>query len=151
MMKTKAEISVDTFSKGFNCAQAVLTSHAEEYGLTDDLAKKISCGFGGGMGNNGEVCGVVSGAIMLIGLKYGKYLESDNESKANTYKLVKEYTDNFKNEFGSIICKELLGYDLSKEEDRVKARDSGIFKELCPKLVRRAVELVEEVLNRPVG
>ena len=146
-MKTKAEISVETFNKGFNCAQSVLSSHAEEYGLSDDAAKKISCGFGGGMGHNAEVCGAVTGAIMLIGLKYGKYLESDKESKDRTYKLVREFTDKFKAEYGSIICRDLLKYDISKEDEYQKARSSGLFKELCPKFVKRSVELVEGILE----
>ena len=146
-MDTKSEISVNLFNKGFNCAQAVLTSHCEEYGLSDDIAKKISCGFGGGMGHIGEICGAVSGAIMLIGLKHGKNKEADNESKEKTYKLVKEYTDKFKNEFGSINCTELVKFDLSIEEELIKARNSGIFKELCPLLVKRSVELVEEIVK----
>jgi C_GCAxxG_C_C family probable redox protein len=147
-MKTNAEISVEIFDKGFNCAQAVLVSHCQEYGLSDELAKKVSGGFGGGMGNIGEVCGAVSGALMLIGLKYAKYQESDTESKAKTYKLVKEYTENFKKEFGSINCSKLLKFDLSKEDEAIKARNSGVFKEVCPVLVKKAVELVEEILNR---
>ena len=77
-MKSKAESSVDVFNNGFNCAQAVLTSHCQEYGLSDEMAKKIAGGFGAGMGYNSEVCGAVTGALMLIGLKYGKFRESDN-------------------------------------------------------------------------
>ena len=146
-MKTKAEISVDVFNKGFNCAQSVISSHCEELGLKDELAKKISCGFGAGMGYNGEVCGAVTGAIMLIGLKYGKYREEDNEAKEKTYNLVKEFTDRFKKEFGTIICKELIKYDIVKEEELKKARDSGVFKEVCPLLVKRSTELIEELLH----
>ena len=146
-MKTKAEISTEIFSKGFNCAQAVLLSHSEEYGLSDEMAKKISCGFGGGMGQNAEVCGALSGAIMLIGLKYGKYKECDKESKGKTYKLVMEFTDKFKKEFGSILCRDLLKYDISKEDELQKAKDSGAFKKLCPPFVKRSVELVEEILK----
>ena len=147
-MKTKSEIAVDIFGKGFNCAQAVLSSHCEEYGLSDNVAKKISCGFGGGMGYIGEVCGAVSGALMLIGLKYGKYMELDNPSKEKTYKLIKEFTDNFKKEYGTINCTELIKYDLSKEEELLRARDSGVFKEICPLLVKRSVEIVEEILKK---
>jgi len=147
-MNTKAEIAVDMFGKGFNCAQAVLTSHCEEYGLSDTIAKKISSGFGGGMGYNDEACGAVTGAIMAIGLKYGRYLESDNESKEKTYKLVKEFTDKFKKEYGSIKCTELIKYNLSKEEELLRARESGIFKEICPSLIKRAIEIIEELLER---
>ena len=146
-MKTRAEIAVDVFNNGFNCAQAVLTSHCGEYGLSDDVAKKISCGFGGGMGHIGEVCGAVSGAIMLIGLQYGQNKAADNEAKEKTYTLIKEYIGRFKKEFGSINCTELIKYDLGKEEELLQARDSGIFKELCPLLVKRSVELLEETMG----
>jgi C_GCAxxG_C_C family probable redox protein len=147
-METKYGIAVETFNKGFNCAQAVLTSHSEEYGLSNDIAKKISCGFGAGIGYSSEICGAVSGALMLIGLKYGKFKESDNEAKDKTYKLVKEYIEKFKEEFGTINCTELLKCDLSKEDELLRARDYGIFKELCPLFVKRSVELVEEILKK---
>jgi C_GCAxxG_C_C family probable redox protein len=146
-MKTNAETSVEIFAKGFSCAQAVLLSHCEEYGLSDELAKKVAGGFGGGMGHSGEVCGAVSGALMLIGLKYGQYKEFDKESKEKTYRLAKQYTDNFKKEFGSINCTKLLKFDLSNKEEAVKAKESGVFKELCPVLVKRAVELAEDILK----
>jgi len=146
-MKTRAEIAVDVFNNGFNCAQAVLTSHCGEYGLSDNVAKKLSCGFGGGMGHIGEVCGAVSGALMLIGLQYGQSKAADNVSKEKTYTLIGEYIDKFKKEFGSINCTELIKYDLGKDEELLQARDSGIFKELCPLLVRRSVELVEETMG----
>jgi C_GCAxxG_C_C family probable redox protein len=146
-MKNKSEIAADAFNRGFNCAQSVLISHCEEFDIPETTAKKIACGFGGGMGHTGEVCGAVAGATMLIGLKYGKHTESDNEAKEKTYNLVKKFTDNFKKEFGSINCSELLKYDLSKENQLQAARKSGIFKEVCPVLVKRSVELVEKLLG----
>ena len=98
------------------------------------------------MANNGEVCGAVTGALMLIGLKHGKHIEDDNKAKEKTNELTNKYIGKFKKEYGSIICKDLLKLDLSIEEEAQKARESGIFKTLCPLLVKRSVELVEEVL-----
>ena len=146
-MQSKAEISVEIFNNGFNCAQSVLCSHCEEFGLSEDIAKKVSCGFGAGMGYIDEVCGAVSGALMLIGLRNGKYIESNAELKEKTYSMVKEFTDKFKKEHGTINCTELINYDLSKEEDLSKARASGVFKKVCPMLVKRSVELTEEILK----
>jgi C_GCAxxG_C_C family probable redox protein len=143
----KSKDAVDIFNSGFNCAQSVLASHCEELDLPETTAKKIACGFGGGIGYLGEVCGAVTGAIMLIGLKYGKHTESDNEAKEKTYNLVKKFTDSFKKEFGSIHCPELLKYDLSKEDQLQAARKSGVFKKLCPVFVKRSVELAEEILD----
>ena len=85
---------------------------------------------------------------MLIGLRYGNNMELQNPSKEKTYRLVKEFADNFKKEYGTIKCTELIKYDLSKEEELLRARSSGVFKEICPLLVKRSVELVEEILKK---
>ena len=145
-MNTKSEKSAEVFSKGFSCAQAVLESHSGDFGLDSATSRKIAAAFGGGISHCGEVCGAVSGALMLIGLKYGQFREGDSDSKANTYNIAKSHMEKFKKEFGSINCTELVKYDLSKEEELLKARESGVFKTLCPVLVKRSVELVEEVL-----
>jgi len=146
-METKAEIAVDLFNKGFNCAQAVFTSHCEEYNLPDDIGKKVACGFGAGMGRTGETCGAVTGGIMLIGLRYGQAENFGHEVKEKIYALVQEYTGKFKAEFGSVNCTELVKYDLGKKEELLKARNAGVFKHLCPLLVKRSVELIEEILE----
>ena len=79
-MNTKSEKAVDLFvNKGFLCSQAVLESHSDEYGIDTVIARKIAGPFGGGMGHCDEVCGAVSGALMLIGLKYGQFKEGDND------------------------------------------------------------------------
>ena len=70
-MSAKSEQAVRKFGKGFNCSQAVLSVYAEEFGLCRETALKIACGFGGGMGRMALTCGVVTGAFMVIGLKYG--------------------------------------------------------------------------------
>jgi C_GCAxxG_C_C family probable redox protein len=145
-MSTKSEIAFDTFNKGFNCAQAVFSSYSAEYGLDTSFAKKIGGAFIGGIANNGEVCGAVTGALMLIGLKYGQYNEGDKESKEKTIKITNDYIQKFKKEHGSIICRDLLKYDLSIEEEAQKARESGVFKTLCPVFVKRSVELFEEII-----
>ena len=145
-MSTKSDIAVEIFNKGFNCAQAVLASHSEDYGLDTTFAKKLGGAFIGGIANNGEVCGAVSGALMLIGLKYGQYIENDLESKEKTINKTNEYIKIFEKEFGSIICRELLKYDIKIKEEAIKAKESGIFKTLCPVLVKRSVEIVEGIL-----
>ena len=145
-MKKKAEDALEIFNKGFNCAQAVLSSHSEEFGLDTIFAKKLGGAFIGGIANNGEVCGAVSGALMLIGLKYGQYNEGDIESKEKTIKITNDYIQKFKKEYGSIICRKLLKYDLSIEEEKLKARESGVFKTLCPKYIKKSVEIIEEIL-----
>lgn len=141
----KANQAEQMFKKGFNCSQAVLSVFCEEMGLSKKIALKISCGFGGGM-RLGEVCGAVTGAIQLLGLKYGQDREDDIESKENTYGIVREFIEKFKEQNGSITCKQLLGCDLSTENGRKYAKDNGFFESVCPKLIKNAVEILEDIL-----
>jgi len=94
----------------------------------------------------GETCGAVTGALMVIGLKYGMTQAKDEAAREQTYKLAQELAARFKERHRSIICRELLGYDLSSPEGRKAAYDKGLFSTLCPQLVRDAAEIVEEIL-----
>ena len=145
-METKSEIAAEVFSKGFNCAQAVLSSHCEGLGLDPVLAKKVAGAFGAGMANNGETCGAVTGALMLIGLKYGKYREDDTTAKADTIRISNAYMEKFKEQFGSVKCRDLINVDFKNEAEAAKARESGVFKTICPKFIKKSVELVGEFL-----
>lgn len=145
-MSERRDRALETFAKGFSCSQAVLASHSEDYGLDAEMALRVAGAFGGGMGHIGETCGAVTGALMLIGLKYGKTREDDAEAKERTYAAVKEYTDAFKKEHGSIRCKDLIDYDISVKEELVAAREAGVFKTRCPLLIGDSIELVEKLL-----
>ena len=145
-MCEKSELAVQCFMEGFNCSQSVFSTYCEDYGLDKEMALKVSGAFGGGMGYIGETCGAVTGAFMLAGLKYGKCKVGDNEAKEKTYRLVQEFTHRFKTEYGSVKCKDLITYDLSNEEERQKANEAGVFTSICPALVKRAAEIIEELL-----
>ena len=138
------ETAVEIFSKGYNCSQAVFASHSAELGLDAVSAKKVAAAFGGGIAHNGKTCGAVTGALMLLGLRYGKYKDGDNESKERTYKIANEFMGKFKDEFGSIKCKDLIKFDVSKPEEYLRAKEAGVFQNICPSLVKRSSELVED-------
>lgn len=138
--------AITCFTDGFNCAQAVLSSHSEDFGLSKEMAFKVAGAFGSGMGQIGETCGAVTGALMLIGLKYGKFMKGDAESKDRAYACVKRYTDAFKKEHGSIQCTDLIDFDLSDPEALAAARKAGVFQSVCPKLVASSVRIVESLL-----
>ena len=145
-MSAKSEQAVERFGKGFNCSQAVLGSYSKQFGLDCEKAFKVATGFGGGM-RMGSTCGAVSGAFMVLGLKYGNTTAEDKEGKANTYKKVEEYTKRFKARNDYIMCRELLGCDLSTPEGMKEAQDKGLFSSICPGMVREAVEILEEMMN----
>jgi C_GCAxxG_C_C family probable redox protein len=135
-----------TFDSGFNCSQSVLTAFCNEFGLDNEIAFKVACGFGGGMGRAARTCGVVTGAFMVIGLKYGQTEKDNKAAKEKTYALVREFAGLFKKEHGSIQCRELLSCDISTPEGFKVASEKGLFKTTCPKYVEGAVKLLEKVL-----
>lgn len=144
---TKADDAHRSFLKRFTCSAAVFSAFAPELGLDEDIAKKIACGFGGGISHTGNTCGAVSGAILVIGLKYGKCVEGDNDATEKTRALVRQFIREFTARNGSINCTELLGYDLSKPEELDQAREEELFATKCPLLVRDAADIVEGLLQ----
>lgn len=145
-MNSKIQNAVEKFEKGFNCSQAVLSSYCEQFGLDCNTALRIATGFGGGM-KIGETCGAVTGAFMVLGLKYGNTTPEDKETKEKTYEMVIEFTNRFKARNGSVICRELLGCDISTPEGSKVAVEKGLFSSVCPRLVQDAAEILEEMLN----
>ncbi len=139
------EKAVDVFKQGLSCSQAVCGAYCEQFGLDKNLAYKISSGFGGGM-HLDQTCGVVTGAIMAIGLKYGRTMADDIEAKMKTAKLVNEFAKKFKDRYGSIGCTELIGCNVSTLEGFEEAKKKDVFKQLCPKYVQSAAEILEEIL-----
>ena len=124
----------------------MLSSFGEALGLDHELALRVAGAFGGGMARMGETCGAVTGAFMVIGLQYGKVKAEADKAREQTYELVREFVTQFKARHGSIVCRELLGSDLNKPEERDAALHKGLFDTICPRLVRDAVEIVEEIL-----
>ena len=95
----------------------------------------------------GETCGAVTGAFMVIGLKYGNSKAEDNPSKEKAYSLVREFADRFQSRNGTIGCRELLGCELSTPEGRALAREKNLFATICPKLVQDAAKIIEQILE----
>jgi C_GCAxxG_C_C family probable redox protein len=135
------------FERGLICAQAVLSTYAEQLGLEKALALKIACGFGAGIGRMGKTCGAVTGAVMVIGLRHGQVNLADAESREDTYRSVKEFIDRFTVLHGSVECKELIGYDLSNSRGLKLARESGVFQSKCSGFVCDATRILEDVLH----
>lgn len=147
----KVNYAVDCFNSGFNCSQAVFSAFCEDFGLDRRLGLKTAGSFGGGMGHIGEACGAVTGAFMVLGLKYGQDDEEDKYSKAVTYLLVKDFASRFRKLNGSINCRELIKYDLSDVNQLNAARQTDVFKTKCLKFVKDAVELLDQFLAEQGG
>jgi C_GCAxxG_C_C family probable redox protein len=143
---TKIEPVLSLFNQGFNCTQALLATYGKRFGLNREAALKIGTPFGGGMGRMGKTCGAVTGAFMLIGLKYG-VTTPDSERKIKAYELVEKFVEKFTSDTvpHSIVCSELLGFSFGSlnelSEDKYR-----IIQEKCPGYVRKAAEIIEEIL-----
>ena len=141
---TKEDQAVELFKNGYNCAQAVLGVFCEESGLDMKTAMKLANGFGGGV-RCGEVCGAVSGSIIAIGLKCGFYIEKDFAQKSYCNEKSYEFIEKFKEEYGSILCRDLLGVDIQCPSDHAKPEAKEAFEIICPKLVANAVCLINNM------
>lgn len=143
----RIERAVSYFEEGFSCSQALVATYGTQFGLDREMALKISGAFGVGMGRIGETCGAVTGAFMVIGLKYGKTRVEDEQTKEKAYTLVKRFVDRFKSRNGSIICRELLGCDISTPAGMKLAKEKRLIANVCPKFVRDGAEILEQILG----
>jgi len=146
-MMNQVDCAVSCFKEGFVCSQAVFSTYGPQFGVDRELALKISGTFGGGMGRMGEMCGAVTGAFMVIGLRYGNTRVEDRQIKENAYSLVREFVDKFQSRNGTIVCRALLGCDISTPEGRTLAQEKDLFATLCPKFVQDAAEIIEQILE----
>jgi len=138
----KKHIAIKGFEGNLNCAQSVLSAYCKELNLNREAAELIGAAFGAGMGE-GETCGAVSGALMVLGLKYGKPNPLPEEKE-----LLKAKFEQFKRKFelinGSLKCKELLKHDLRNPDEYEKARTNGLFNTSCTNFIAIAIDLIEE-------
>ncbi len=143
----KKEKAEQLFDSHFNCSQSVLSAYADELNISMDQCLKISCAFGAGMGRQQLICGAVAGALMVIGLKYGKGINDPEEYKKLTYKKTEDFIDKFKRVNKTIYCKELLdNLNMSNPEEYKKIIEQNMFKLRCRKYVGDAIDILSDIL-----
>ena len=108
-MGATRERAIELFYQGYNCSQAVFGAYAERYGIEKDIAMRLAASFGGGMGRMREVCGALSGALIVVGMETGATEGRDAAGKKANYDMVQKVAGIYKEKNGSIYCKELLG------------------------------------------
>ena len=129
------KVIAEQFMKGYDCSQVVVSHYAAELGISEELANKVACG-------------AFTGALMVIGLKYGHY----DSGKLQTQKEVMmaksgEFRKKFFEKHPTCNCKELVGYDVSTPEGIQAAVESGRMMSFCPKLVKDVIEVLDEMLK----
>jgi C_GCAxxG_C_C family probable redox protein len=145
-MSDKSEIAAEKFMSGYNCAQSVIYPFCEETGIADDMALKISCGLGGGLGRNQEVCGAVTGGTLVLGLRHGRGVNDEQSATTLTYQKTREFMSLFTERNGNFICRELLdGCNLTTEAGQQEFKDKDIKNRVCMVCVQSAVEILEQI------
>ena len=144
---TKGELAESLFKTGLNCAQAVATAFAEEMNMDAELVKRLTIGFGGGIGRMREVCGTVSGMAFVISALY-------NEDKGKIYERVQNVANQFKAENGSVVCRELLGLTpMSATPPTPEKRTDEYYKKRpCAELVKMSADILDRYIksNPPI-
>jgi C_GCAxxG_C_C family probable redox protein len=144
-MDDPSKKAVALFNQNFNCAQSVFAAFAAQLGLDRSTMLKMASPFGGGVARRGQVCGVLTGGLMALGLAQGA---DSPAGKEEAYRLGQDFIKRFEALHKSILCRELLGYDISTIQGHQQARDSGAFTTLCPQFVRHAAEIVQDMLEK---
>jgi C_GCAxxG_C_C family probable redox protein len=138
---TKQENAANVFSQGMNCAQSVVTTFSEDYGLDASIACRIAGGLGGGA-RCAELCGAASGAALVIGLRYGAGQVGDAEAKQKCNEETIEFMSRFRAANGSIVCRDLLECDTSTDEGKEIALSKNLFTTKCKDLVVSATNIL---------
>lgn len=145
--ESRTAYAVSLFESGYNCAQSVFAAYADLFGMDRQTALKLSSAMGGGIGRMREVCGTVAAMAMLAGLKEGNDDPENEEAKEHIYALVRQMGELFRQQQGTIICRELLGIEGMEESAKPSRRTPEFYASRpCGKLIACASEIVENVL-----
>ena len=138
------EEAVAHFEKGFNCAQSVLLAMQKFWKVEDPLEPKVVSAFGGGIGRRGSLCGALTGGVVAIGLRYGTNKPSSKE-REQAYLKASEFYGRFEKECGSVLCRDLIGFDLADREELERAKSSNVFGRKCVRFIEKAVDILMEM------
>lgn len=147
-MSERKEKAMNNFLEGYNCAQSVVLAFEDILPIEKDQLMKLACSFGAGMGRLREVCGSVSGMFMVLGLLYGYDGPETGKVKAEQYRKVQELAHKFEEEYGSIVCRELLGLSVRHDTPTPEARTAEYYgKRPCKEIIGKAAELLEKFIS----
>jgi C_GCAxxG_C_C family probable redox protein len=145
-MPSKRELAAEKFAAGYNCAQSVLFAFCDDLGLDKDLALKLATGLGGGMGHLQEVCGAVTGGILVLGARHGRGEGASRSATDTTYAKTRELVARFKALHGTCLCSELLpDCDLETPAGQEQFKQQNLRETVCAQCVRDAARIVEEL------
>jgi C_GCAxxG_C_C family probable redox protein len=126
--------------------RGVKFSHCTELKLNSDTALRLACGFGAGMGRKEEVCGAVSGGILVLGLRHGRGEHDDRSATETTYAKTRDLMDRFQAKHGSVLCRKLLnGCDLTTAEGQKSFKEKDLFNQVCIPCVACVMAILDDL------
>lgn len=133
--------------EGFNCCESILMGLLDHLGVQSELVPQIATGFGGGIGHTGRICGALTGATMVLGIRYGRKDPRDTETRDRCYQLVERFLQEAQDALGSLECLDLIGVPLSTEEGLRIYREKNL-RETCNRIIVTVENLAKKYLNR---
>jgi len=143
-VSAKSEKAIAVENKAYNCAQKVFGAFCEQYDVSTNQALRATSSLGGGL-RAGESCGALVGALLVVGLKYGTADINEIEQRSLCDEKSRELSAKFKAMNKYITCRDILGMDTSVGDNRTKAKEMGLFDDVCPKIIKNIIELLEEM------
>ncbi len=144
-MESRVEKAVGLFLSGYNCCQSVFAAYSDIFGMEQEMALKVSCSMGGGIGRMREVCGAVSGMAMVAGLACGNTDPNNQAAKTKNYETVRQMAARFEEEHKTIICREILGLRAAEKSAAPSERSESYYKKRpCAGMVETAARIIEE-------
>jgi C_GCAxxG_C_C family probable redox protein len=136
--------------EGFLCSESVLMALADCLGVSSELIPRVATGFSAGIGRSGEVCGAVSGAVLGLGLCFGRSKPGlGQEPKPHWYS--RKLVDGFREKYGHVRCGDLLGLDISREEDYKAYRERGLWATACREYIATAAGISYDIMQKKLG
>ena len=146
-MSTRGDAAIAKFFSGYNCAQSIVYAFSDTLEIDKNLTLKVACGFGAGMGRRQEVCGAVTGGIMVIGFKYGRGENDERKIMDLAYVKVRTLMDRFSEKHGTFICRKLVGEcELTTDEGQKLYKEKDLLHKICAPCVVSVAEILEDIL-----
>ena len=137
--------AVTKFLDGNACSQAIVSHYCHLFDLDRSTALKLAAGFGAGM-KMGKTCGALTGAYMVLGLKFATSESGKSEGRRAVGKAVAEFTRRFQERNGTTDCRDLLGCDVTTEEGGKVAKEQKLFTTVCPRFIKDSEEILDMML-----
>jgi len=141
-----SEIAIKSFIQGNSCAQAILEGYCKRVNIDSNIALKIGAGLGGGVGRSQTICGAINAGAIILGLKHSSGITGDTESKEKVSEIAGRFVHECAMTLGSTQCKDLLKINLSNPDERLAAKESGLFERVCNNAVEQTAKILEKYL-----